>query len=305
MNRTAQKTLYLLYWILKLKVALFPRRMGLFFGRLLGALVYALDKKHRKVALTNLAIAFGDSTSPRERHKIAQKSFMHFGEILLDLIKFTTLSPEKRDTLLTISGGEHLEEALKGGQGVLISTAHYGNWEMGISGLARYGSVDAIARALDNEFIEKELLALRGSLGARVIYKNQAARETLRALKDNRIVAILIDQNVLREQAIFVDFFGKTAATTPALATFHLRTKAPILPGFCYPTSDFNYHLQLFEPIQVPLSGDRERDVIAITQASTQAIEDQIRRNPQYWLWFHDRWRTQPKTNEERFELSA
>jgi KDO2-lipid IV(A) lauroyltransferase len=286
--------MYLIYRIFKFKVGLFPRRLSLFFGRLLGTLFYLLDKKHRKVALKNLAVAFGESHSLRERKKIARGSFMHFGEILMDLIKFTTLSPEKRDALLAVSGGEHLEEALKKGKGALISTAHYGNWEIGISGLARYGNVDVIARALDNEFIEKELLALRASLGARVIYKNEAARETLRALKDNRFVAILTDQNVLREQAIFVDFFGKTAATTPALATFHLRTEAPIIPCFCYPTSDLTYHMQFFEPIQISLSGDRERDVIAITQANTKAIEDQIRRNPQYWLWFHDRWRTQP-----------
>jgi KDO2-lipid IV(A) lauroyltransferase len=131
-------------------------------------------------------------------------------------------------------------------------------------------------------------------LGARVIYKNQAARETLRSLKDNRIVAILIDQNVLREQATFVDFFGKTAATTPALATFHLRTEAPIIPCFCYPTPSRTYHLQLYESVQVTLSGDRETDVATITRACTRTIEDQIRQNPQYWLWFHDRWRSQP-----------
>jgi KDO2-lipid IV(A) lauroyltransferase len=294
MSRPARKTLHLIYRIIKFKVSLFPRRMSLFFGRILGTLFYFLDKKHRNVALTNLAVAFGDSHSLRERQTIARRSFRHFGEILMDLIKFTTISSEKRSALLTVSGGKHLEEALAKGKGALISSAHYGNWEIGISGLARHGKADVIARALDNEFIEKELLALRTSLGARVIYKNQAARETLRALKDNRIVAILTDQNVLREQAVFVDFFGKTAATTPALASFHLRTGAPIIPCFCYPTSDLNYHMQFLEPIQVPLSGDHEKDVITITQASTKAIEDQIRRNPQYWLWFHDRWRTQP-----------
>jgi KDO2-lipid IV(A) lauroyltransferase len=294
MNRPAQKTIYLIYKIIKFKVAVFPRRLSLGFGRLLGVLFYTLDRKHRKVALTNLTIAFGDSSSPRLRKQIARASFMHFGEVLVDLIKFRTLSPEKRAPLLTISGEGHLEDALRKGKGALIVTAHYGSWEMGISGLARFGKVDVIARALDNDFMEEELLALRKSMGARVIYKNQAARETLRSLKNNRIVAILIDQNVLREQAIFVNFFGKTAATTPALATFHLKTEAPIIPAFCCPTPQLAYHLQLFAPIQVPVTGDRETDVATITQVSTKAIEDQIQKKPQYWLWFHDRWRTQP-----------
>ncbi|MFC2164243.1 lysophospholipid acyltransferase family protein [Acidobacteriota bacterium] len=295
MNRPAQKAIYLIFQIIKFKVSIFPRRMSLFFGRVLGLVFYHLDKRHRRVALKNLTIAFGHSSSPRERRKIARGSFMHFGQVLMDLIKFMTLSPEKRDSLLTVSGGEHLVTALGKGKGALIVTAHYGNWEMGISGLAQFGKVDVIARALDNEFIERALHDLRAHLGAKVIYKNQAVRQTFRALEDNRIVAILIDQNVLRDQAIFVDFFGKKAATTPALAMFQLRSNAPVIPGFCYPTPSHKYHMQLYESVQLTLSGDRETDVTAITQACTQAIEEQIRQNPQYWLWFHDRWRTQPE----------
>jgi len=295
MNRPLQKTIYFVFLIIKYKAAILPRRVILFWGRVLGLIFYLLDKRHRDVALKNLTLALGGSSSPGDRKKIARRSFMHFGQMLMDLIKFMTLCSEKRDALLTVSGGKHLENALRRGKGALIVTAHYGSWEMGISGLARFGKVDAIARALDNEFIEKELHNLRASLGARVIYKNRAARETLRSLKDNHIVAILIDQNVLREQAIFVDFFGKEAATTPALATFHLRTGASIIPGFCYPTPARTYHLQLSEPLQITLSGNREIDVAAITQACTRTIEDQIGQNPQYWLWFHDRWRTQPK----------
>ncbi len=295
MKRSGQKRIFLIFQIIKFKVAIFPRRMSLFFGRVLGMLFYLLDKRHRKVALRNLAVAFGDSSSPGVRKKIALRSFMHFGQVLMDLIKFTTLSPKKREALVTVSGEQHLEKALDNGRGALIVTAHFGNWEAGVLALARFGKVDVIARALDNEFIEAKLRDLRANMGARVIYKNQAARETLRSLKENHIIAILIDQNVLREQAIFVNFFGKTAATTPALATFHLRTEAPIIPAFCYPTHSAGYHLQLHEPVQVTLSGDRERDVTTITQVCTQTIEDQIRQNPQYWLWFHDRWKTQPE----------
>jgi len=294
-----QKVAHIIFLIIKYKAALFPRGISLFFGRFLGLLFFLLDKRHRNLALKNVTIAFSHSLSLAERKKIARGSFIHFGQVLMDLIKFTTLSPQKRDALLTVRGGEHLEDALRKGKGALICAAHYGNWEMGISGLARFGKVDVIARALDNRYIERELLAFRASSGAKIIYKNQAARETLRALKNNRIVAILIDQNVLPEQAIFVKFFGKTAATTPALATFHLRTEAPIIPAFCYPTPANTYHLQLYEPIQVTLSGNHEKDVAIITQTCTTIIEDKIRHNPLYWLWFHDRWRSQPESPVE------
>ena len=222
-------------------------------------------------------------------------AFSHFGEVLFDLIKFSSLSEQKKQNLLTIEGEENVKTALTKEKGVLIVTAHYGNWELGIIILSKLGKIDVIARALDIKRLEDELLAIRESFGGRVIYKQQAMRQTLRSLKENRIVAILIDQNVLHDQAIFVDFFGKLAATTPALATFHLRTGAPIIPAFSLPRASRGYHIRLLEPLEFTLSGDVSADVQHITQECTKIIEDQIRAKPEFWLWFHDRWRTQPK----------
>jgi KDO2-lipid IV(A) lauroyltransferase len=115
-------------------------------------------------------------------------------------------------------------------------------------------------------------------LGARVISKYHASRNVLQALRRNEIVAILIDQNVLREESVFVDFFNKKASTTPGLAMFHLRTEATIIPAFCYPTRDNKY-----------------TNILNITQACTKVIEEQIRARPESWLWFHDRWKSRPK----------
>jgi KDO2-lipid IV(A) lauroyltransferase len=108
-------------------------------------------------------------------------------------------------------------------------------------------------------------------------------------------VAILIDQNVLHDEAIFVDFFGKKAGTTPALATFHLRTGAPIIPAFALPTPSRGYHIQFHEALEFSPTGDLRRDIQHITQVCTKTIEDQIREKPEFWLWFHDRWRAQPR----------
>jgi KDO2-lipid IV(A) lauroyltransferase len=108
----------------------------------------------------------------------------------------------------------------------------------------------------------------------------------------------LIDQNVLRQQAVFVDFFGKKAATTPSLASFSLRTKAPLIPIFCYPTSSHAYHLKIFSPLSTTLGGNYHQEVLKITQICTKIIETQIRKNPDYWFWFHNRWKTRPEEEE-------
>jgi KDO2-lipid IV(A) lauroyltransferase len=111
-------------------------------------------------------------------------------------------------------------------------------------------------------------------------------------------VAILIDQNVLRDEAVFVDFFGKTAATTPGLAYFALRTGAPILPVFCDLAPRSTYHIRILAPVLIESSGDFDRDVLKITGFCTKMIEVEIRRKPSHWFWFHKRWNTRPREEE-------
>jgi KDO2-lipid IV(A) lauroyltransferase len=295
MPETGHKVVHVLFLGFKCLIRLLPRKICLALGRILGCTVYCFDKKHRGIALKNLHIAFGEKMSRKDKKRIAQSSFEHFGKVLFDIIKFSSLSEENKEALLSMDGEEHVRNALEKGKGALVLTAHYGNWELGIIPISKLGEFNVIARALDIKRLEKELLALREGFGAKVIYKQQATRHTLRALKENRIVAILIDQNVLNDQAIFVDFFGKLAGTTPALATFHLRTGAPIIPAFCLPTASRGYHVQLMEGLEFPPTGDHSADVQRITQECTKIIEDQIRDKPEFWLWFHDRWRAQPK----------
>lgn len=297
MPETGHKVIHVLFRGFKGLIRLLPRKFCLAIGRMLGSTVYCFDKKHRGIALKNLDIAFGDKISRVDKKRIAQSSFAHFSEALFDIMKFSSLSDETKEALLSIEGEEHVRAALNKRKGVLVVTAHYGNWEFGTILISKLGEFHVIARALDIKCLEDELLALRESFGAHVIYKQQATRQTLRSLKENRIVAILIDQNVLHDQAIFVDFFGKLAGTTPALATFHLRTGAPIVPAFCLPTPMKGYHVRLLKPLEFTPSGDYSADVQRITQECTKIIEDQIRDQPEFWLWFHDRWRSQPKTS--------
>ena len=146
-----------------------------------------------------------------------------------------------------------------------------------------------------NKLLEAQLLKLRESLGTKVIYKRQATKQILHSLRENSMIALLIDQNVLKSQAVFVDFFGKKAATTPSLAAFFLRTRAPLLPVFCHPTSSHMYQLKIFPPLKISLEEDYDQDILKITQICTMIIEDQIRKNPSYWLWFHNRWKTRPE----------
>jgi KDO2-lipid IV(A) lauroyltransferase len=267
---------YTIYKAFALFVRLLPRPAVLALGRGLGRAAFRLDKRHRKIALDNLAVAFGREKTQAEREAIAKASFSNIGRTALDVIKLTGWPADRIRGLVDVEGGENLSQALRAGRGALVFTAHFGNWEISPSQFSELGAFSAVARHLDNPGIDRDLLRLRRRMGATIIDKFGAGRPILQALAKGGIVAIVVDQNVLRDQAAFVDFFGRPAATTPSLAAFHLKTGAPMVPFFCRP------------------AGRRDADVLKTTQIYTKMIEHEIRREPGLWLWIHKRWNTRP-----------
>ncbi len=285
-----------LFRVFGLFTRLLPRRACLWTGQTLGGLVFRVDRKHRRLALANLEKALGREAGADERRRIAIDSFRHFGRVTADIFKWTHLRAARREALLKVEGEEHIRRALRIGRGVLVFSAHFGNWEVAAQALAKFGPLNVVARPLDNPLIEARLAQFRNCLGAKVISKFQAAKLILQALRRNEIVAILIDQNVQRREAVFVDLFGFAAATTPSLASFSLRARSPLIPVFCHPAPHSSYLVRIGAPLFLEPDGDTDQDVLKITQASTKIIEAEIRRKPSLWFWFHNRWKTRPET---------
>ncbi|MBM3295878.1 MAG: hypothetical protein FJY82_15390 [Candidatus Aminicenantes bacterium] len=289
-----QWTAFWAYRAFAFLLAVIHRRTALALGDAVGRLAFRLDGRRRRIALDNLALAFSQTTTAAERRTIARKSFRNFGRVVFDTLALSRRPREYALGLVDVEGQGHLEAALAPGRGVLVFTAHYGNWEIGcgpISGTAPFG---VIARPLDNPLIDRSLVLARERLGVRVIPKTGAGRHILRALGRNEIIGLLIDQNVLRREAVFVDFFGRLAGTTPALAAFHLKTGAPLLPLFIDPLPAGRYRLRLLEPLVFPPTGPAREDVLKITGICTKMIEREIRDRPEAWLWFHKRWQSRP-----------
>jgi len=284
-----------LFLLTSLLIRLLPRPVCLWAGQALGNLAFRLDRKRRRLALANLEKALGREAGPRERRRIARDSFRHFGRVTADALKWTSLGAARREKLLRVEGEAHIRRALDGGKGVIVFSAHFGNWEVASQAIARLGPLNVVARPLDNPLLEARLAKFRQHLGAKVISKFQAAKPIMQALHRNEIVAILIDQNVQRKEAVFVDFFGLAAATTPGLASFHLRTRSPLIPVFCHPAPRSSYLVRIGTPLLFEPGAEPGLDVLKITQASTKMIESEIRREPGLWFWFHNRWKTRPE----------
>jgi Kdo2-lipid IVA lauroyltransferase/acyltransferase len=259
-------------------------------GSLIGHAGFLLDRFHRNIALTNLAQAF-PTRSLAERRAIAREMFAHFGRLLLELIKFGTLSEAQMLSRIDTEGEERVLQAYQQGRGVLFFTGHFGYWEMqAIAQPLRVRPVSVLARPLDNPFLHDMLERIRTRTGNSVIYRQGAIRKVMRELAANRGVALLIDQHLHSSDAVYVDFFNRPAATTSALAALALRTGAPVIPVFALPLPGGRYRFVYERPVPPPEeeSPDAVRE---FTQRCTDVLEMYVRRDPALWLWMHRRWR--------------
>jgi len=260
-------------------------------GHVLGHLVYFVDGFHRRIALTNLANAF-PTRSAAECRPIARAMFAHFGSLLLELIKYGTLSASQIRALCDIEGDDRVRQAFQQGRGVLFFTGHFGYWEMHAIAHGLWlpeRPLAVLARPLDNPYLHEMLERIRTRTGNSVIYRQGAIRKVMRDLAANRGIALLIDQH-LHADAVYVDFFDRPAATTSALAALALRTGAPVIPVFALPLPGGRYRFIYERPVPPPQeeSADAVRE---FTQRCTDVLEMYVRRDPSLWLWMHRRWR--------------
>jgi len=285
-----QRLEYIAVAALRTVAAILPSSMLLMFGRTLGFIFYALDGTHRSVALENLAAAF-PRRSAAERRAIVRAVFAHFGCLLFEFLKFSTLSPKQILERVEFDGEERVRLAYGHGKGVLFITGHFGFWELhALAHPLRFEPIGVLARTLDNTRLNTLLEEIRQRTGNVVVYRQGSIRKVMRLMSEKHGVAILIDQHISSADAVYVDFFDRPAATTSAVAAMALRTGAPIVPVFALPLGKGRYRLIYEHPVEPP-AGDSEDAILEFTQRCTDVLEMYVRRHPDLWLWMHRRWR--------------
>jgi len=276
-----------------------PRRWTLALGRALGRLLADLDPRHVAIAAENLRQAFPHWDEPR-RLRTARAVYAHFGQTLLDILWMAQQPRERLLSLIVEEGREHADRVRAAGRGVVYVTGHFGNWEFYGVAFGWLGEpVGVVARPLDNPALEARLTAFRTRSGNTVISKRRALQDILRLLRQGAGVAILVDQNVQEQDGIFVEFFGRPAATTTVAAALAVKTGCALLPVHCEARPDGRYTFVYGRPLEWTTTGNRQDDIARLTQALTTVIEGWVRERPEQWLWMHRRWKTQPRPGAE------
>jgi len=258
---------------------------------------YHFAGRHRNIAKKSLGIAFRGEKEEKEIEEIVKKCMNNFGRGMIEMIYFLT-HPEMVSQKVTLKGREYVDEALKKGQGLIAVTAHFGNFPLMMLNFALEGYPSCtIVRPVRDQVLEEYLMKRRTDVGLKTIYalpRKKCVDACIKALRNNEILFIPLDQNFGSNGGVFVDFFGQKAATATGPVVLASRTGATILPMFILRQKDDNHQIIVEPPMDLE-EGKDEKDTIFINTAKiTKIIEGYIRIYPQEWGWMHRRWKSRP-----------
>lgn len=285
-------------------LSLLPRRAAIAVATAAAGTGYYLLGGLRRVAFTNLALAYPEADET-ERRRLARASFRNLGRILGEMSQFAKATPESVNKLIEFRvDPEVYQEYLRlksEGRGIIIVSPHLGNWEMLVFGWAVFDApMSYLARPLDNPLIEKLTHSLRTRFGNRPINKSNSAMAAARVLREEGLIGILADVNAHPKEGVFVPFFGKAACTSAGPALIAMRTDSAIVPMCAGWDQTLGHYVGVHGPMIYPANtGDRQADVAATTAAFTAEVEKLVRRFPDQWLWMHKRWKTRPPGEEK------
>ena len=263
-------------------------------GAFLARLAYRPFGIRAGVVERQIAAAFPE-LSPEAVRDLSARSYESLGRTSIETaILPGTPKEEILARVERVEGWEHIEAALAKGKGFIAVTGHLGNWELGGAYVAARGvGIDAVVRGAANKLFEDYVTRTRSEAGVFVVHDKDAVRRTPRALRENRMVALLADHDALGLASTFVPFFGRPAKTPRGPAVFALRFGVPtvFIAIVRQPSGRYAF---LVEPVEVALTGDRDADIDAFVLRYTQMLEVRVREYPEQYFWQHRRWRRQP-----------
>jgi KDO2-lipid IV(A) lauroyltransferase len=249
----------------------------------------------RKVLFPNIDLAFGTTLTKREKRKMAKKALWNLVKMAPDLLYY--FNPRNHHEIVencTIHGIDHLETALKRGNGVIAVSAHVSNFVIMIARIVLTGlPTNIVMKYPKNEMLTGKFDYYLGTLGIRTIdadKKARAVRDILRALRNNEIVIIVADERK-KHDGIPVPFFGRDALTAPGPAVLALRSGAALIPTFVHSMEHSSFDVEILPPIKPELTGEKEKDIYNISLSINMMIEEYIRKYPEQWAWTNPRWK--------------
>jgi Kdo2-lipid IVA lauroyltransferase/acyltransferase len=284
-------------------IPMLPRKACFCFAGFLGAVISIFDRKGRKVALSNLEVAFGEQYSPGERRKIVRHSFQYFAQTMLDLFWSPRLTRENFRRYIKLENFEETERGTSSERSIIIACFHYGNFEwLSLAGgfLGLTGTI--ISEEFKNSLLDPIFKRIREQAGHELIPRERGIVRLYKVLRRKGRTALLVDLTIPpNEGAVAIDCFGLKTSVTAAHAWLHQRTGTPIIPAHSEPLPDGRYRI-VFHP---KIDNRETMTLQQIAQACWNSFEPYARKNPAPWLWMYKHWRYRPANADRPYPFYA
>jgi KDO2-lipid IV(A) lauroyltransferase len=301
-SKVADYAVYLVVRVVVCVIGMLSYETALKLARALAWLAYRVDRRHRLVADENLQHAFGEQYDEAQRDEMVRAIYQHCCTLLMVIIHMPRmLHPTSWKRHVDMSHTEVLTELMLSGRPMLLVTGHFGNWEMGGYVLGLFGfTTYAVARPLDNPYVDDFLRAFREREGQRLLAKSGDFERMQEVLASGGVLGTLGDQDA-GQRGLFVDFLGRPASTHKAIALLALEYKVPMLVlGVPRVGEPMRYKVLVADVILPEEYAGRPDAVRALTQRFTSALEGMVRKYPEQYFWLHRRWKHQPKVRQKK-----
>jgi KDO2-lipid IV(A) lauroyltransferase len=287
-----------------------PLAVGYRLAAVIAWVAYKVDKRHRKVAIDNLKIAFGDTMDDAERDRVVRATYRHFISMIIEIahIPYKLSLTTWRQYIRFDVDRDVLRHVLQK-KPVLLVTGHYGNWEMGgyLFGVYNFAPY-SIYRKLDNPWLDRWLRQFREHTGQKMIPKKGGFDQMEAVLANGGLLCTVGDQDA-GPRGLFVDFFGRPASTHKAMALMAIQHNAMVVVGAARRIDgQFRYEVDIADvvrPEELPTGPDA---VEVLTRRMMAGLEAIIRKDPTQYLWLHRRWKhapPEPKRRKNRKDAAA
>lgn len=283
--------MYILFVILKTIVPLFPLRFIRKICRLKGRLFYYILPVRKNTAINNLKLAFPEKNE-KEIKKIVKSCYINILTVIAEFFYMNKLDKKSLAGLINMENPELIKEKLKQGNGLILISGHFGNWELTAYGAAKLCNTpfNVVIKEQTNKKVNEEINRIRSEAGNKLIDMRNSLREILTVLKNNGVVAMLGDQAAPKEN-VKINFFVKDVPAFEGTAKIAIKTGAAVLFGVSVRNPDGTYNVKLHEIDTSKYSDASEENIKNLTQEHADLLADYIRQRPDHWLWFHRRFK--------------
>lgn len=256
-------------------------------------LAFLIDAKHKKIIKANLDLTIKDEISAETYDSILKYCHKNLALVLLQVLRSSSLSIQDLDEAVTFENRHYIDDAIKEGKKIIIISAHYGNWELGATAVgALIHPITSIHKKMNNRYFDDYLMKSRTKFNMTMVEKRGAIKHLVKALKNNQIITMMIDQNVNPKDGIYVDFLGAKATQTAAPAFLARKFDALIIPILIHTSPEKENVISFLEPIITAKTDDEEKDILESTQAQADMLARVIKEHPEPWFWCHKRWKS-------------